>query len=114
MKITREFLKNHRACQEQRELFEKAFPGGMEFTFANLMKAARRGLEVHWLKRCLTAEGKTMKIKLCLEWYRTEGCPANRSFSDGYDCRMCTAPDIWNLYVDGYWDPSIIKELGGE
>lgn len=49
-RITSEWLKQQYACTGQRRKFRKVFPHGMKLTTNNLLKAARKGLPVSWLR----------------------------------------------------------------
>ena len=40
-----------RACKDQRDLFAATFPEGMEVTEANLLYAAKAGLDLAWAAR---------------------------------------------------------------
>ncbi len=48
-RITLAWLRRRGACDEQRELFAKVFPDGLDSSRANLRLAARKGLNVDWL-----------------------------------------------------------------
>ena len=48
-RITATWLKEQNACEDQVALFAKTFPRGGKPTKANLLKAARAGLDLDWL-----------------------------------------------------------------
>jgi hypothetical protein len=104
MKITKEFLEKHRACDEDIELFKETFPQGASLTFANLEKARDKGMDTDWLMRFLTPTGRGQIETSCINF---DNC-------SGYTyCEDCRLTDIWNAFVDGHVRKEIIKELGG-
>jgi plasmid rolling circle replication initiator protein Rep len=48
MKITNQFLKKIKACQDQIELFEEIFPSGCCIDKNSVVKAAEQGLYISW------------------------------------------------------------------
>lgn len=56
MKITRQMLVDHRACEDQVELFKKTFPDGATWP-DDMKKASRAGLNLQWAARNLKLSG---------------------------------------------------------
>jgi hypothetical protein len=50
MKITKTWLEERGACEDQLELFGKLYPDGVGLTRAALIEAANAGLYVDWLE----------------------------------------------------------------
>jgi len=48
MKVTAEMLRNKDACEDQVEIFEKAFPTGTRVTRRVCLRAAELGLNTDW------------------------------------------------------------------
>jgi hypothetical protein len=59
-RITAKFLSGHGACSDDVLLFEQTFPKGATVTLANVRKAEKAGLAIHWLV------AKTVKYDDCL------------------------------------------------
>jgi hypothetical protein len=76
VKITKTWLKERGACEDQLELFDKLYPDGVELTRAALIEAANAGLHVDWLedqldiKSILRNEYEHQKILLWTEYWR--------------------------------------------
>lgn len=47
-RVTVKWLEKMKACNQQVQLFEELFPKGAAFTRANLIKAAKGGLDIRW------------------------------------------------------------------
>ncbi|KKN83813.1 hypothetical protein LCGC14_0294660 [marine sediment metagenome] len=47
-KITAQYLRNKKACEEEVEQFTRVFPNGAEVTRANVIKAQRAKLDLDW------------------------------------------------------------------
>ena len=57
MRITKELLLQHGACEDQINLFVSLYPSGAELTVDNALQGHRHGLDALWLLNLLPAEG---------------------------------------------------------
>ena len=72
--ITSAFLKTHRACNEQRDLFTRLYPEGAELVPGSIIRAAEQGLDAEWLRRFLSAPA--------LRAYCEATAPSRRAFDE--------------------------------
>ena len=94
MKITKELLITHDACEEQVELFEATFPKGGTTSKANLIKAARAGLYINWLERFVPAPARKVyyeAVAAARKVYRDAAAPAWKVYDEAVVPALATA-----------------------
>ena len=77
MLITRELLERKKACGDQVDIFAKEWPEDCEVTKANLLRAAKRHLDLDWFARhflppTLRAEYRRQVAPLVAQYIRQE------------------------------------------
>lgn len=90
-RITKETLKEFRACSNQTELFESTFPDGATINKENFDKAVNVGLDVVWLTRSLFEATSEEAFKKTDEWSSRE----RLALSAEYDAQT---KEAWNEY----------------
>jgi len=61
MKITAEWLEQHKACEDQVEIFRRTYPGGIDsadVTESIVLEAVEKDLRVGWLVNCISGPAR--------------------------------------------------------
>ena len=84
-RITATWLKEQNACADQVALFAKTFPRGGKPTKANLLKAARAGLDLDWLAGFLSPPASKAYYEAtaaALKAYDEATAPASKAYDE--------------------------------
>ncbi len=91
MKITKELLERHNACEDQVDLFISLFPEGTEVTEESCLKAVEGGIDFEWA---------------CCNLLKNQDAyeAARKPLWDAYDAAVKAFRDAYNAAVKPFWD----------
>ena len=90
--ITSEFLETHRACADQVALFARLYPEGAELVLGSIIRAAKQGLTVDWLRQFLPASARCAYDEArASAWraYEEAIAPARRAYYEAIALTWC-------------------------